>query len=118
MRAGLHRHAHFELVSGVAVGVRAARPRSVNSLSCSPSIVTSSCCRRRPAAAADVDLDLVFAVDREQVADERPAARAERQASVAIVLLRVGRHAIDIAVHAPAADCPTARRLIVLAAAR
>ena len=96
-------------------GERAARARRSSSSS-------SSCGSRQPfdvlvAVARQPDLDLVLAVQRERVADQRAAARAERQPVDVLLLREVRRSRIRCRRRASGSGCPTASRLIFCAAA-
>ena len=51
------------------------------------------------AVAGQADPDLVLAVDREEVVDQRAPPRAERQPVQAIALGQLGRHAVDVGGH-------------------
>ena len=68
------------------------------------------------AVARQPDLDLVLAVLREGVRDERAAARAERQPLDVLLLREVRPDADRVAAGRPAAAPPTASRLIFCAA--
>ena len=61
-------------------------------------------------------LDLVLAVLREGVRDQRPAARADRQPLDVLLLGEVRPDADRVAAGRSARSCPTASRLIFCAA--
>ena len=75
------------------------RPASVNSCTCSPSTVTSSCCGSRMLPAPATSTLISYSPSSgNRCRTMRAAARAERQPLDVIVLLRVGRDPIDLVI--------------------